>query len=319
MTPIISFKNVSKTYVLRNWKTLLKKPKEIQALKSVSFEINKGEIVGLLGPNGAGKTTILKIIASLVLPNSGEIDIAGHPIKDSLAIRKKVGLVNTNDRSFFWRLSGQENLKFYGHLSNLYGRKLAYEVERVADLVGMSSKKHQPYATYSSGERQRIGIARAMLGNPEILLMDEATSNLDPLASKAIITFTKNSLAHELNKTVIWCTHNLPEAEKICNRVAYLNEGKILDIKPMTPNHDADTSYIYTLLLDSIPSFLLNTEGFTEKPHTSRKCCTIELKEAEIPPLLNQLVTKGCKIYSCEQTKSSLEQEYTSMIQGLNK
>lgn len=229
MIPAIELHNISKTFTERNWKTILfRKPKCTKALDHVSLTVQQGEIMGLLGPNGAGKTTLIKILATLVTPDSGNTKLAGLSLDSQPAeIRNKIGLVNTNDRTFYWRLTGRDNLDFFASLHNLHGADKKKRIQKVLQLINMEDKADSRFMSYSAGQKQRLSIARAMLSEPEILLLDEATNSLDPTATRTLQVFIKKLvLTHRT--TIIWCTHNLYEAEEICDRVAILNHGKVL-------------------------------------------------------------------------------------------
>lgn len=230
MPPAIELHNISKTFTELNWKTFLfRKPRQTRALDGVSLKVEKGEIMGLLGPNGAGKTTLIKILSTLVTPDSGEGTIAGLSLTtQSMAIRKKIGTVSTNDRTFYWRLTGRENLDFFATLYNLCGSLKAERINRALQLTNMEDKANSRFMSYSSGQKQRLAIARAMLSDPEVLLMDEATTSLDPIATRRLLTFTKETLAQQGKKTIIWCTHNLHEAEEICDCLTILHRGRVL-------------------------------------------------------------------------------------------
>jgi len=230
MPPAIKLHNISKTFTERNWKTFLfRKPRQTLALDNVSLTVEKGEIMGLLGPNGAGKTTLIKILSTLVAPDSGEGTISGLSIAtQSLAIRNTIGVVSTNDRTFYWRLTGRENLDFFATLYNLSGSLKTKRIEQSLQLTDMEDKADSRFMSYSSGQKQRLAIARAMLADPEVLLMDEATTSLDPIAKRKLLNFTKETLAKQEQKSIVWCTHNLQEAEEICNRVTILHRGKVL-------------------------------------------------------------------------------------------
>jgi ABC-2 type transport system ATP-binding protein len=243
MPPAIELHNISKTFTERNWKTFLfRKPKRTLALDKVSLTVVKGEIMGLLGPNGAGKTTLIKILSTLVTPDSGEGSISGLSLAtQSLAVRNKIGMVSTNDRTFYWRLSGRENLDFFATLYNLHGSIKVKRIDEALQLTDMEDKADSRFMSYSSGQKQRLAIARAMLADPEVLLMDEATTSLDPIAKRKLLTFTKETLAKQEQKTIIWCTHNLHEAEEICDRVTILDRGKILYCGGLQDMSDSDS------------------------------------------------------------------------------
>lgn len=203
----------------------------VPALIGVSFEVKKGELFGVLGPNGAGKTTLIKILATLVLPDSGAAFLNGFDIyHKEESIRKIIGYITSEERSFYWRLTGRQNLHFFATLYNL-SREVAKK--RISNLVALLDfKKHvdKPFMSYSSGMKQRLSIARGLLYDPEILLMDEPTRSLDPLSTFHIQKFIKERLIGEQGKTILLATHDLSEAEYLCDRLAILSEGKIVTI-----------------------------------------------------------------------------------------
>lgn len=318
-TVVIDLQNVSKQYTIRNWRTFLfRRPRIIPAIKDISLQVKEGEIMGLLGPNGAGKTTLLKILATLITPDTGKAVISSLDCAaESLEVRKHVGYVNTNDRSFYWRLSGYDNLKFFGHLHNLYGLSLTKRVKEVIKLTSLENKQHQSFGTYSSGERQRLAIARAMLSNPKILLMDEATANLDPIVSKELIQFTKLSLAKEQKKTIIWCTHNLVEAEELCDKVAILFKGKIISCsKTSDLNQQLSQKEVYRLIVDTIPQELEQQENFTLHNHSTHKCCTVTILKQDIPKLLRILTKQNIDIYECMKIEQSFEDRFFNLLRN---
>ncbi len=260
MLPAIELHNISKTFTERNWKTFLfRKPRQTLALDDVSLKVKKGEIMGLLGPNGAGKTTLIKILSTLVTPDSGEGSISGLSLAtQSLAIRNKIGMVSTNDRTFYWRLTGLENLDFFATLYNLCGSIKAERITKALQLTDMEDKADSRFMSYSSGQKQRLAIARAMLSDPEVLLMDEATTSLDPIATRKLLTFTRETLARQEQKTIIWCTHNLHEAEDICDRATILHRGKVLYSGKLEELSDSESPNI-ELAFSNLVDFFQNS------------------------------------------------------------
>jgi ABC-2 type transport system ATP-binding protein len=262
MVPAIELHNISKTFTERNWKTFLfRKPRYIKALDNISLTVEKGEIMGLLGPNGAGKTTLIKILATLVSPDEGFGSIAGLSLASKPSeIRNQIGLVNTNDRTFYWRLTGRENLDFFATLYNLHGSIKHERIKQVLQLIDMEDKADFRFMSYSAGQKQRISIARAMLSEPAVLLLDEATTSLDPIATHKLLDFTKTTLSQKNQKTIIWCTHNLHEANKICDRVAILHRGKILhtgQLQEITTTSEPSLEQAFSKLVDNAPRELL--------------------------------------------------------------
>lgn len=274
--------------------------------------------MALLGPNGAGKSTLIKILATLVTPDSGTVTVKG---KDTTShakeVKKIIGLVNTNDRSFYWRLSGKENLQFFGHLYNLTGKKLQSKIEEVISLTGLQKKQTQQFGTYSSGERQRLGIARALLSSPEILLMDEATANLDPLVSEELISFTRNILVDQEGKTVIWCSHNLNETAKLCDKIVILNKGCISACgskEEIAKQVRESSCFRYHVVASSFPDFMKKLPAYTRTKHPEHKSCTIELTEDQASRTIRELFKHNINIYSFAKEDKQLEETFKDII-----
>jgi len=199
----------------------------VTAVDRVSLDIGEGEFFGLLGPNGAGKTTLIKMLCCLVLPNSGTARVFGHDVvKEDAAVKKLVGLVSSEERSFYWRLSGRENLRFYASLYHIPRPKALARIDELLDLVGLSEKADIRFQNYSTGMRQKLAIARGLLSSPELLFVDEPTRSLDPVSARAVRSFLKEKVAGE-KKTVILATHNLVEAEQLCDRLVIMDRGRV--------------------------------------------------------------------------------------------
>ena len=220
MKTIIKIQEVSKEFKV--------KKRKIQALDNVNLEIKKGEIFGIIGPNGAGKTTLIRVLCGLLLPTKGGVYINGYNIiKDDSKLRSSIGLVSSDERSFFWHLTNKKNLEFFAALHNIKKRDFEDRFSAVMELFKMRGKENLLFRYYSSGFKKRLALARALLHNPQIIFMDEATNNLDPIASEELKTLVKNELSVKQKKTIFWATHRLEEAGQICDRVALLNCGKI--------------------------------------------------------------------------------------------
>ncbi|HXI03335.1 MAG TPA: ABC transporter ATP-binding protein, partial [Candidatus Saccharimonadales bacterium] len=201
---------------------------EVQALAGVDLAVRHGEIFGLLGPNGAGKTTLLKILSSLVTPTSGAAFVNGHDVVGrQQAVRASIGLVTSDERSFYWRLSGRENLHFFAALANVQGARIRERCQALLEKVDMVDRADQPFMEYSTGTKQRLAAARALLHNPPIIYMDEPTRSLDPTAAKHLRTFIQETLNRREGKTILLATHNLAEAESLCHRLAILHKSRI--------------------------------------------------------------------------------------------
>ena len=203
------------------------------ALEGVSFGVRRGELFGLLGPNGAGKSTILRIIAGLVIADSGAVRVDGIDTRSApLAVRRKVSLCCTDDRSFYYRLSARRNLEYFGALAGLYGARLRERISEVVRLVDLSGDLDRRFDTFSSGMKQRLGIARALLGDPELLILDEPTRAVDPAHAASIRAFVRDELVARQGKTVLLATNTLEEAWELCGRIAVLRRGHVVAIAP---------------------------------------------------------------------------------------
>ncbi len=225
----VETKQLSKTYVKpQGWRKVARN-KPVTAVTDVSFSVEKGELFGLLGPNGAGKTTLVKMLCTLILPTSGSATVAGKPLSADRAIKAVTGLVVSDERSFYWRLSARRNLQFFAALQGLYGRAADDRIRAVLDEVDLLDVAEQPFSRYSSGMKQRVAIARALLHQPQILFLDEPSRSLDPTATQRLHDLILELMAKR-GMTAFLITHDLAEAEKMADRVALMHKGQIRQI-----------------------------------------------------------------------------------------
>jgi len=222
---------LAKRYLTKKRKGLLKSEKlVVEALKGVTFTVNYGEVVGLLGPNGAGKTTTIKILSTLLLPASGEARVGGFDVvTEAGKVRKLIGVMLSVEKGFYGKLTGRENLIYFGSLYGLSGADLRKRVDEVMELVGLSELEAEDklYEEYSTGMKARLSLARALLKDPPILLLDEPTLGLDPMSARKVRDLVK-SLALREDKAVIYTTHNMFEAELVCDRILLIDKGSIV-------------------------------------------------------------------------------------------
>ncbi len=197
-----------------------------KVLRGISFEANSGEIFGLLGPNGAGKTTTLRIICTLLAPDTGSVEVLGFDTQAAPEeVRRRVGVV-TAEIGVYARLSARENITYFAELSGVLDGELDRRVDAVIERLDMGSFARQRAESLSSGQKQKVAIARAIVHDPEILMFDEPTSNLDVLASREIRDFMVESRGR--GKCVIFSTHVLHDAERLCDRVTILHQGTVV-------------------------------------------------------------------------------------------
>lgn len=312
-TAAVRLEGVSKRYV-PPWQLWggNRQSRSVLALDNVSLTIPQGEICGLLGVNGAGKTTLIKTLAALILPDQGRVEIGGIDlVKFPLQVKRRVGLVTTNDRSFYWRLSSRENLDFFASLHGLSGATKKTRIEELLHLLAIEQMADQQFMTLSTGQRQRLAIARALLSDPAMLLLDEPTTGLDPVAAAAFKTFVRDHLVRRQGKTVLWCTHYLHEAEQLCDRVVLLHQGRIgadLNRREMAAKvNDQATLKLVVRASDMerlanlcLPSLTITNEG-------ERCVAVFRAEKATSSEILGRLVASGVEIFSYVRRDLSLE------------
>lgn len=199
------------------------------AVDGVSLAIPPGQVFGLLGQNGAGKTTLVRMLTTLLLPTSGTAMIDGIDVaRDPRAVRGRVGLVNGDERSFYWRLTGRQNLEFFAALRHLDKAAATVAIDGLTARLGMAEHIDRPFRMLSSGQRQALAIARGLLDEPSIVFMDEPTRSLDPISALRLRRFVADVVVGELGRTVVLATHSMPEAETLCDRLAFIQDGRIV-------------------------------------------------------------------------------------------
>jgi ABC-2 type transport system ATP-binding protein len=224
----LSVEGVYKQYTRRSW-FRRSNTSVTQSLRGVSFELREGETLGLLGPNGAGKTTLLKIITTLLYPTKGKVSLFGKDIYENpIWARKQMGLVTCDERSFYWRMTGRQNLEFFACLYGLDKKRGEQRIEELLDILGLTDAASSPYLGYSSGMKQKMAIARGLLGNPLIALYDEPTRSLDPLSAHRIRSWIAENQYRWRGQARILATNQLREAETLCDRIMILNKGAVI-------------------------------------------------------------------------------------------
>jgi len=217
--------------VRRQWAEMVRGPFRQEwttVLNGVNLEIKQGEVFGLLGPNGAGKTTLLKILSTLLLPSEGQAFVNGYDVVSSPhKARQAVGYCSDSERSFYYRLSGIENLAFFATLNNLDSQNATSRIAEVLKILDLNGAADVPFMTYSKGMQQKLGLARALLTDPVVLLLDEPTKSLDPGAAAGLRRFLRDTLAGKMGKTILLVTHSLEEARECCDRTAVIGQGRI--------------------------------------------------------------------------------------------
>jgi ABC-type multidrug transport system ATPase subunit len=229
----ISVENLQKSFppARSGWRAFLQpfeKPSVI-ALAGMTFEVRPGEALALLGANGAGKSTLLRILATLLLPTHGRAQIAGHDaVLDPRAVRRQLGYHAGSDLGFYSRLTGRENLRFFGRLNHLSNAAAAERIALLAEQFHLAEALDRQVRTLSSGTVQRLSLVRALLHQPHVLLLDEPTRSLDAIAASEFRRFLKSEVLRSGNTSLLFASHTLPEVELLADRIAIIDAGRIL-------------------------------------------------------------------------------------------
>lgn len=286
------------------------------AVDGVTLNIKAGEVLALLGPNGAGKTTTVRILTSILHPTHGWARVAGFDVvTQSNQVRASVGIL-TEQHGLYARMPGDEYLDFFGQLYGLDSNTRAQRVKRLLDLFNLQSSRNQRIGEYSKGMRQKLALARAMLHDPPVLLLDEPTSAMDPESARLV----RDSI-HELRsgeRTIVICTHNLAEAEELADQIAIIRRGKIIvegspDYLKRNLLGAAEFEVrLGTSLNGAIPDLPPGAELTSQGSNWLRY--QVHQPERVNPQVLNSLLGNGLPVISLQEVPRSLEQLYLQAV-----
>jgi ABC-2 type transport system ATP-binding protein len=292
------------------------------AVDNISFSIKKGEIFGFLGPNGAGKTTTIRMLAAIFPPSDGEAQVAGFDIiQNSMDVRSNVGILSENP-SLYERLTARTNLEFFAKLYDVPKDQIADRIEFLGNLFDLKTRLDERVGTFSKGMKQKLAIARALIHDPPILFLDEPTSALSPEASK-VIRDLLTDLAKDRSRTICICTHNLYDAERLCNKVAIIRKGKILTIgSPLEISSKFSGPPTIRVHLKSLSEAITqgveNLEGVISiETDVIRNEIFVKVNEHETdtPQIVEKIVNLQGSILEIEPLQTSLEDAYLKLIE----
>ena len=276
--------------------------KRIEAVRQASFEVRRGEIFGYLGPNGSGKTTTLKMLMGLVFPSRGRAEVLGRPVPDRKA-KRRLGYLPESPY-FYDYLTPEEFLDLVGALFDVKQAERRARADRLIERVGLSSARGRPLRKFSKGMLQRIGIAQALMGDPELVVLDEPMTGLDPIGRKEIRDLML-ALKRE-GRTVLYSTHILPDVEMTCDRVAMIFAGRIRSVGPLS-------ELLTARLLSTEVALRPGAAGLPELPAGARKSenpdgLVIDLPaDADVDAFLRAVLAAGARVHSLTPRRESLE------------
>jgi ABC-2 type transport system ATP-binding protein len=272
----------------------------VEVLKGLSFEVRRGEIFGFLGPNGAGKTTTIKAITEIIYPDAGEILICGLP-HTALEAKRMLGFM-TESPYFYRHLTGREFLRFCGELLGLDRRGLEDRISRVLAEVGMGDRSNRTMGTYSKGMLQRVALAQSLLGEPELLILDEPMSGLDPVGRRHVRDVILAQAASGV--TVFFSSHIIPDVEMICDRVAILVEGRVRAIGAVSELVSEEASSYEATFIGAMPSDLKTP---LEADHVASGASWVRVAAVDRDKLISELGDRGAEIVSLNPVRTTLE------------
>lgn len=279
------------------------------AVNELSLEIEAGEVFGLLGPNGAGKSTTLYMLTGLVRPTSGTISILGRDVrKFGREVMSRVGVL-VERPAFYDYLTVRKNLLLFSKLS---GKEVT--IDRALEYVGLRAVAHTKVAELSQGLRQRLGLAQAILTEPEVLILDEPTSGLDPEIGQEVLTLLR-SLADESGVTVVLSSHQMNEMELLCDRVAIINEGRLVSCEETDSLLSYDTSNVEVLIdATDAASRRLCLEDWVESVETKPGRLYVRLRDGNIHQLNSFLVSAGYRVSGIIPRRRTLQEYFLKVM-----
>lgn len=294
---------------------------EHKAVDEITFHVKQGEVFGLLGPNGAGKTTTVRLLNGILPMTSGSARVFGFdPMTQGEVIRRKTGVL-TETPALYERLSARENLEFFGTLQELPKSTLGSRVDEMLDFFELASRASDKVETYSKGMKQRLALARALIHQPQLLFLDEPTSGLDPEAAQQVNDLIAN-LKNQNGQTVILATHNLTEAQRLCDRVAVMNKGRVLALgsldelsRDLWPVTWVDIKLHEPLAANSSDS--LKSHRGVIQVFVGEESLSVQVKnESVIPAVVRFLVDCGALILKVNPRDYTLEDIYFALQAG---
>ena len=280
------------------------------AVRNLTFDVPRGEVFGFLGPNGAGKSTAVKMLLGLVFPTSGEAQVLGRPVGD-VKTRIKVGFLPEHFRFYDW-LTAKELVKLHGRLYGMSHAKLRERVPALLDLVGLTPHRDKRLRDFSKGMLQRIGLAQALLNEPDLIFLDEPTSGLDPVGRRLVRDIIRAQ--RDRGATVLLNSHLLGEVEITCDRVAFIKDGEVVEARQLSDDTNQQTTV--TIRTDNVTAEIASgLARWSRLVDTERDYLILSVSSgALIPEIVRYLVAKGADVYEVTPQRVSLEERFLEIV-----
>ena len=280
------------------------------AVRRLTLEVARGEVFGFLGPNGAGKSTSVKMLLGLVFPTSGEAEILGQPVGD-VKTRSRVGFLPEHFRFYDW-LTGEELLKLHGRLYGMSHAALRERVPVLLDLVGLTPHRNKRLRDFSKGMLQRIGLAQALINDPDLIFLDEPTSGLDPIGRRLVRDIIKAQ--RDRGATVLLNSHLLGEVEITCDRVAFIKDGEVVESRELNGESEEQTT-VSIRAVNVTVEVLKGLSQWSSSARTEGDRLTLTLSSNTLlPEIVRYLVAKGVDVYEVAPQRLSLEERFLEIV-----
>jgi ABC-2 type transport system ATP-binding protein len=288
--------------------------RETVALRGVNLSVERGTIFGLLGPNGAGKTTLLSILSTLLTPDGGQVRVLGHDVvREAASLRRRLNMASGRP-SFLWSLRVDEIVAFYGRLYGLSGQALRRRVDSLIEQYELTPYRRAQYNELSTGIKQRVALAKALVNDPELLFLDEPTLGLDPDVSVRVRQHIA-ALRRERGMTIVLTTHYMREAEELCDEIGFIKAGRILAHGTADAlKRQIGLGDVIALRLDVKPAWLAEAPGVLRCVEADGWIeCTVDDAEKRVPELLRAFQTEGVEVRNLQVREPELEEVFVEL------
>ncbi|MEW5940106.1 MAG: ABC transporter ATP-binding protein [Chloroflexota bacterium] len=300
-----------------------RKIKEVTAVEDISFAVASGELFGLLGPNGAGKTTTVKMLTTLLIPTAGHASVAGMDVvKRAPEVRKRIGFIFGGERGLYWRLSAEDNLRYFASLYGVDPDVSKKRIPYLLELVGLKGRGNEKVEGYSRGMKQRLHVARTLLHDPDILFLDEPTIGLDPVGARDFRQVILDLQSQK--KTILLTTHYMFEADLLCDRIAVINQGRVvaLDTPGGLKKHVSDLSVVEVETFGAPQETLAKlralsfVDSLSIEDQDQRQMLTVQTQRGAeaVPDLMSAL--EGQRVGRVIVREPTLEDAYVRLVGG---